>query len=869
VPFVSLVVSLLMLRFDLPLTDTSLLLHPRFGDRAAIVQVFLLLLCIAPVVLVGWLYRYELRMVRPTMARVLLALRLLVVLMLVVVVAFQPVAARTISETLPGRVIVGLDRSDSMSVTDPQRSVLEKLRLARALRLVHDICPDSKLDAWIKQVEKTGSVDLPIGGQTDDSLRRTLDQVCQRVDGVSRGQVARAVLGNQSGGLLSAIDRQHKLELLGFAGTGSEIDPAKLDKLPPLGDPGATTDLRVPLARGLEGGATNKTLAVVVLTDGQHNDPASPVDKAVELGQQGIPVFAVAIGAKTPPTDIVVTAIQAPATVFKGSDANVEAHVEVRGLTARSIEIELQRKGQEPLVEKIEHDGTDRGYTVKFSPKMEEVGTQIVTVHARPAPEETRTENNSRPAAINVADDKAHVLLVDGEGRWEFHYLLSALVRDRGMEVQSVLFRQPRVDRIDEAELRQIGHPAQSLPTDPDAMAKYDCIILGDVTPEELPPADRARLEKFVGERGGTLVLLAGKRAMPLSYLTDTAPDDPMRKLLPIEAAGPIDAPSGFPVSLTTEGKLSTFLRMEPTTEESESRWAKLPRQLWGLIGRAKPAATVLATYRPEEEDGAARPMADPGTWAKEHALIARQSYGFGRVLYVGLDSTWRWRFRVGDTYHHRFWGQVIRWAAADTPLLTGNEFVRFGPRKPIIEQGAEVEIGVRFSEQATRLAPAAPAAVRLLRVKDGQADEPVGQVNLQRLEARPKELQAKVRDLPAGHYVAELVIPDLGDQLLDAPGENGKRLPLRAPFTVSGRPSTEMLDVATNLPLLEEIAAKSGGKVFTAENASELAELLAQKTAVHEFRTDTKLWEAWPTLVVFLGLLTLEWLARKWAGLP
>jgi len=42
-----------MFRFDLPYTDTSLLLHPRFGDRVAAVQVLLLLLCLAPVVLVG------------------------------------------------------------------------------------------------------------------------------------------------------------------------------------------------------------------------------------------------------------------------------------------------------------------------------------------------------------------------------------------------------------------------------------------------------------------------------------------------------------------------------------------------------------------------------------------------------------------------------------------------------------------------------------------------------------------------------------------------------------------------------------------------------------------------------------------------
>src|SRR5712671_1438952 len=153
-----------MLRFDLPFTDSSLLLHPRFGDRAAIV-------------------------------RVLLGLRLLVVLMLVVVVAFQPVAAHTTSETLRGRVLVALDRSDSTGVPDPQRPLADKLRLARALHLVRDLCPDAQLDAWIKQAERTGQIDWPIGPQTDDILRRRFDQVVQRIDGLTRAQIARAVLG--------------------------------------------------------------------------------------------------------------------------------------------------------------------------------------------------------------------------------------------------------------------------------------------------------------------------------------------------------------------------------------------------------------------------------------------------------------------------------------------------------------------------------------------------------------------------------------------------------------------------------------------------------------------------------------------------
>jgi hypothetical protein len=860
-----------MFHFQFPFTDTSLLLHPRFGDHALIVQIVLLLLCLAPVGLVGWLYRYELRMVRPLVARVLLALRLLVVLMLVVVLAFQPVAAHTTSENVASRVVVGWDRSDSMGVADPQRPVADKLRLARAVHLVRDICSDTRLDGWIQQAERTGSVEWPLGPQTDDAQRRQFDQVCQRVDALTRGQIARAVLANETGGLLSAIDRRHKLELIGFAGAAGELDPTKLDKLPPVGAAGAFTDLRIPLSRGLEGGPAGRPLAVVMLTDGQHNDPTSPLEKAVELGQQNVPVYAVAIGAKVPPTDIVVTAVQAPTTVFKGSDANVEARVEVRGLSARTIEVELQQKDRPPLVEKIEHDGKDGGYTVKFSPKMEDVGTQVVTVHARPAPEETRTENNSRPAAINVADDKAHVLLVDGEARWEFHYLASALARDRGMDVQSVVFEQPRIGRLDEEQLRAIGHPAKALPADPDALAKYDCIILGDVTPDQLTADDRTRLERFVGERGGTLVVLAGKKAMPASYISDTPPDDPLRKLLPIETANPVLGPAGFAVSLTTEGKLAAFLRMEPAAEDSELRWAALPKQLWGVVGRAKRAATVLATYRPSDDLDAVAERADPdsGAWAQERGLIVRQSYGFGRVLYVGLDGTWRWRFRAGDVFHHRFWGQVIRWAAADAPLLSGNEFVRFGPRKPITDQGGEVEIGVRLSEQAKKLPPTAAADVRIFRTHEGQSEEQAAQVKLQPIEGRPREWQAKVRDLPPGRYVAELVIPDLGEQVLGPPDASGQRTPLRAPFAVADRPSTEMIDVAMNLPLLEEIAAKSGGKVFTAENANELADLLAQKTAVREFRTDTKLWEAWPTLVVFLVLLTLEWLARKWAGLP
>src|SRR5436305_4861114 len=124
-----------MLRLGLPFTDDSLLLQPRFAESSPALQILAALVGLLPLLLVGWLYRTELRLVRPMVARTLLVLRLSVVGLVLVLVGFQPVLARTITETVPGRVVVALDRSDSMGVADPQRPLAEKLKTVRTLRL--------------------------------------------------------------------------------------------------------------------------------------------------------------------------------------------------------------------------------------------------------------------------------------------------------------------------------------------------------------------------------------------------------------------------------------------------------------------------------------------------------------------------------------------------------------------------------------------------------------------------------------------------------------------------------------------------------------------------------------------------------------
>ena len=850
-----------MTKIPLPFTDAFLLLTPASGGRLAMAA----LLVLAPIALV-LLYCYELRLVKRSVAGLLLALRLAVLIFLVFVAGFQPVVGRSVGEQLPGRVLIAVDRSESMDIADPQWPAVDKLRLARALNVAPDLGSAEQFADWIGQYETRKNPAF----LNDAESRRRHDEVCRRVDALTRTQISRKLLTAEGLRLVETVAARHRALLQGFDQDAWDVPVERVEELfaseparPPEKRGG--TDLRLPLLHALEraGPEEEKMLGVVLLTDGRHNWGPSPVAKAIELGQHGVPIYPVALGAPEAPPDIALAGVKAPPAVFKNVETPVEARVKISGLPRQEVVVELQRPGREPLQQTIAHDGSDGYRTVRFAVKLDQVGAQSLTVAVKPAAGEIRTDNNTRTAVVNVADDKAKVLMIDGEARWEYHYLASALARDPSVQLGSVVFAQPRLDLIPEEALRKIGNPARTLPDKPDALADYDCIILGDVSPAQLPPGERTRLERYVADRGGTLVIVAGKRWMPEAFARPAAPapedGDPLLKLLPIQNPEVIRPVRGFPVTLTAEGRLTPFLQLSAAIDDSPADWAKLPEHYWGVIGKAKPGATALAFAAGDA----------PGP-EKDRALIARQHYGFGRVLYVGLESTWRWRYKVGDTLHHRFWGQVVRWAAADKPLVAGNDRVRFGTRDPVYRQGQEVELVVRLGEGVRTLGPGALAGARILREVAPGKEEAVALVPLAPREAQPRVLEGRLRDLPAGAYAVELAIPDLADQIGGAaPGAEGQGTKPRATFTVTAPDSEEMVELSANLPLLEELAAKSGGKVFRPENAQELVDLLTQQAGVRWHHTETRLWEWWPTLALFLFLLTAEWLARKWAGLP
>ncbi|HEY2784100.1 MAG TPA: hypothetical protein VGJ05_03920, partial [Fimbriiglobus sp.] len=795
-----------MFAFSLPGSDASLIFAPPFGGLASPLRALAVVgLFAVGIALLVWLYRNEIKLIPKRFAVPLLLLRILAFALILATLLFEPVLSRTVREEVPGKVVIALDTSDSMRVSDPHRTPRQKMHLARILKLLPDVGEDVLRD----YESRCQGTDGPQFAGPNDPDKKKYDAVVARLDSIPRIEHALRVLGPDGLDLVNKLREKNAVEVVGF---GQELNPLSLDAARrraavPTGllDPEKVsnptyTDLKLPLARAAEtagdgpDAAGPKLLGVVLLTDGRHNWGEGPAARIAEFAARKASVNSILLAPVEPPPDVAVISARAQSsTVFKGSTVPVEISVRVTGMPAGLILVTLTPPdGKPPVKDVIRHNGQDQVHQLSLKVTLDDPGPQILTVTAEPPPTDRFPANNTRTARVNVVKDRARVMLIDGEARWEFHYLQTCLGRDPNMDVRSIVFRQPRIGRVSEEELKRGGTPARIMPDDNEVLSAYDCVVVGDAEPDQLSPEWRERIEKYVAESGGTLVILAGKRAMPLAYSDKEA--DPIRSLLPIKSPKVVGSETGFSLGLTAEGERAWFLSMGDSPTENKRAWEQFPPHYWAVAGVPKDGAEVLAVVQ--------------GGKTKENAVIVRQSYGFGRVLYVGIDSTWRWRFKVGDFYHHRFWGQVAQWAASDRLLPTSNAdgTIRFGTREPAYASGQDVEVVVRAAESLKKLGPGAMKGAKIIRLPDKPdgAEAPAGLIPLANPEGRPRDLAGSAKDLVPGKYAIELVIPDWADKLQGPPGPDGRFAPLRSRFEVLPPDNEELIDLGANLPLME-----------------------------------------------------------------
>ncbi len=724
--------------------------------------------------------------------------------------------------------------------------------------------------------DKAREVDAAIHSALPAEERETAD----RIAALSRLQLARRILRpeqsaeaveREGGGLLDSLADDYELKVYRFADEPSELVITHRGETVE----GEETDLASAIDRVFKDLSAERLAGIILLTDGCHNG-ASPVEPAARrAGLAGVPVLPLVFGAQAPPRDAAVVSLDVPDVVYAKDTMYVGAAVKLDGLAGRTAVLVLRESGGgEPLVKKtIDIVRDHHRQKVELAHTPGDAGLHEYEVALETFEGEVFLDNNQVPLRVRVSDERTNLLVIEGYPRWEFRYLKNLFAgRDPSVKMQYVLFNRDRVAGMAApvtvpASVTRDEPQATVLPREEAEWLKFDVVVLGDVPPAVLGPAELNALRRFVEDRGGVLVVLAGPRHMPHAFAGTV-----LETIVPVrierlgEQALLAGREDGYCIGLTPEGRHSVVMRQSLDPEGNLRTWRSFPPLYWRHTGlTAKAGARVLAYALPVAdpgEDGRAESGADSDGSSPELArkapLIVVQQLSLGRVMMLCFDRTWRMRYRAGDVHHHKFWGQVMRWATAGK-LAAGTNLVKLGTDRARYGPGDVVRVRARILQADLCPLAHAEAAVDIWR-GEKLAERRV----LRYLSDSPGIYEAQLKVDAPGSYRVELDCP--GARAVLASEGAGE---VATQFVVDPAMSSEKVELSPDRVLLQRVADLSGGRVAAPWQVGRLVQLLSPRAYVRAERREYVLWSSWPYLLLILGVATVEWLVRRRSALP
>ncbi|MEJ7592522.1 MAG: VWA domain-containing protein [Planctomycetaceae bacterium] len=696
----------------------------------------------------------------------------------------------------------------------------------------------------------------------DESIQSALAMF----DETPRWRRAELGLSESSAKVLATLREQHDVEVLMLH--GEEVTPQDTVELASsLSSQNATASIQTPLpsietfsnitdlssgiaatqmatasATESEGASPQPKTAVVLLTDGQHNTGPSPLQTARVLGSQGVTFYSVSVGASEQASDLAVVGLEHPDLVFQKDM--------VRGVMV----VRDQMPAGKPFVAQIRYEGEvlwqqqlltqnlpERRIEFEFA--IDELVTRLgaqfasdIKQHAiplafdaaiAPLPEESETDNNQRTMRLAAIVSSYKVLIIDGRSRWETRYLRNVFERDEQWSVNTIIAGTGTEDAV----LRR-GDQDGQFPASRDALFDYDMIIFGEVSPDLFSAQDLEWLQEFVEIRGGGIVFIDGQRGT-LLQLADTS----LGSLLPVEWLPETIASKPTSLQLTDKGASESALTLAVDVPQNRRFWTELPAPHTLVAVDALPGSEVLVEVN---VDGRQRP-----------AMVTR-AFGAGRVLYLAFDETWRWRYKVADTWHQRIWNQLAKYVMP-RPFAVSDEYVSLDTGSVRYDFGASVDVRVRLLGLDGK--PALNATADALIWKDGRV---VSTVSLNADNDVPGIYRGRSGALPEGEYEVSV----------RASGYSESALKARSRFVVLPPESGEMTQTAANEQLLKQMALASGGVFLREEDMDRLPELLSPLSSGRVVESETLIWQSYWWFASIVMLLTVEWVLRKRAGL-
>ena len=597
----------------------------------------------------------------------------------------------------------------------------------------------------------------------------------------------------------------------------------------PAGNALAGTDLSAPLTSLLE--EPGSLRAVILLTDGDWNIGQPPVAVAQKLRLRGIPLFCVPVGSNQRLPDLELLAVTAPTYGIVGE--NVQIPFTIRSSLDREVRTIARLRdeaGRERTKDIVIAPGTETYDAILW--KLEGEGTATLDLSLPVAEGELVLTNNSRKFIINGKPESIRVLVVETLPRWEYRFLRNALSRDPGVEVDCLLLH-PQLGPGDGPDY------IQEFPEKLEDLARYDVVFLGDVgiAADQLSVEQTELLRGLVENQASGIVFLPGPQGNQAT-LAGSKLGDLIPVILDERETRGIHSSILSPLMLTTDGRSSLLTMLADTEDENPLVWRSLPGFAWHApVIKAKAGTEVLAVHANSSNRFGRLP------------LIVTSSAGNGKVLFMGIDSAWRWRRGVEDKYHYRFWGQVARWMSYQRNMAAGQRVrLYFSPERPV--PGDTVTLHANAFDPNG--APLQQGAVTVdLLAPDGS----FRQIDLDKNDTAWGAFSGRFRiDLPGEWKLTAKVADDPAGQVETTLLAQGVQL------EKTGQPARpEVLDEMTRI---------ARGRIVPPDQFADLVREIRALPEPRPIESRLPLWSHWITIASIIALLTIFWAGRKLNGM-
>ena len=595
--------------------------------------------------------------------------------------------------------------------------------------------------------------------------------------------------------------------------------------------------------------------AVVVFSDGA-TDAEGLAELAAGYRQMKLPLCVLPVGDLGVRGDVAIEQVHLPGRVEGGDKVAIRVDVRQHGFDSERAVLQIRAGTPDQRVLASLPLSLQAG--VQTSELVVEADPDVPSYVLEIAPLEGEAvlENNRVPFRLSTRDRKLRVVYLEGTAGNCFAPLRDALVEDPDIQCLAITVNQQYAAR---PTLQRVDDPFRGYPATREELLQYDVVICSDISQGAFTPEQIAWTVELVADRGGGFAMVGGHTSFGSGGWDST----PWEKLIPFDMTGQAGyLYETFRIDIPPEAAGHPIWRLLEDPEQNRQALAKFPAFFGtNLIARIKPAATLLGQTAAPLSQGAVMP------------IFGCETYGRGRTFAMSTDTTVDWGRdfeRIwgegGDNrYYRRFWRNVVRWLAEGS--IADSRRLHVATDKLIYRPGEAVAVTAEAFDAEMRATTAYQVSARVLPPAAAPAK---GGTEAALTAALPEvlyrgEVPARIPRPDGGAADVELV--QTARLQVTASDSGGAVATSVVEFQIM-HDSEELRDPRPVPKTLIGLAEAGGGRVLA--DGAELAALLREfpSTPGEVVTHTTPVWSRPWLWALLLGLLVVEWSARRRAGL-